>query len=128
LWITQGGDREPLQQLCADLAGKTVRHPTWAFMPELSPLIKILNPLRGGAPFVGYQHARRYIRQGRAEWVGSRQIRFVDQDHRHQSAARLLRTQTACGYDGRGMLLLCEIKRLPCVNAEQLLVGKKCLR
>lgn len=97
-------------------------------MPELS-LVKILNPVAGGASGLSYSHARRYVRQGRAEWIkGANAIRFLDQDHRHQSAGRLLRAQTACGYDARGMLLLGEIKRLPCVNAEQLIVGKKCLR
>ena len=80
-------------------------------MPEV--FIQILNPSPGRASHLGYRHALRYVKQGRAEWAGSRAIRFLESDHRHLSAERLMRAQTAAGYDARGLLKIDEIKRLP---------------
>jgi hypothetical protein len=94
-------------------------------MPELS-FVAVLNPLHPRASQLSYAHARRYVRQGRAEWVkGTSAIRFVETNHLHQSAARLARQQTALGYDQRGMLLLEEVRRLPCLEAERLFAGRK---
>jgi hypothetical protein len=96
-------------------------------MAELSS-VRIVNPVAAGAHSLSYRHARRYVRQGRAEWIaGANAIRFLERDHRHESAARLARIQTAAGYDGRGMLRLDEIKRLPCIDAVRLIAGRKCL-
>lgn len=96
-------------------------------MPKLS-FVAVLNPLNPRAAQLSYAHARRYVRQGRAEWVkGASAIRFVETNHRHQSASRLARQQSAAGYDARGMLILEEIRRLPCLQAERLLAGRKCL-
>ena len=84
-------------------------------MPELSS-VQIVNPVPGGARVLSYRHARRYVRQGRAEWVkGQPAIRFLDNEHRHQSAQRLARQQTAAGYDSGAahMAVLKEIQRLP---------------
>jgi hypothetical protein len=87
--------------------------------------IQILNPAPGRASHLGYSHACRYVKQGRAEWAGSCAIRFVEHDHRHQSASRLARTQTAAGYDARGVLRLAEIARLPCIQPVRLITGRK---
>ena len=95
-------------------------------MPEKS-LIAILNPAPQGARFLSYRHALRYVKQKRAEWVAGNTIRLIEGDHRHQSAERKMRQQTAAGYDARGMLRLQEIQRLPCLDAVRLIVRRKCL-
>jgi hypothetical protein len=119
------GDREPRDN-SARTSPETSPASHLGLMPELS-VVRILNPLPGGAQFLSHRHALRYVKQRRAEWAGSKTIRFIERDHRHQSAGRLARIQTAAGYDGRGMLRLDEIKRLPCIDAVRLIAGRKCL-
>lgn len=95
--------------------------------PSLKSRIVVVDPAPGQARSLGRAHAERYVRQGRARWVDATHLRFLTTDHRHQSAQRLFRVQTAAGYDARGMLTVEEIRRLPVTqDAMKLLVGKRC--
>jgi hypothetical protein len=122
------GDREPRYQLCAVLPLEKLPASHLGRMPESSlksSRIAILNPLPGAARSLGYEHARRYVKQGRAQWVNRDAIRFLPEHHRHQSAERLLRQQTAAGYDARGLLTIEEIKQVPVTGEAALLLVRR---
>lgn len=76
----------------------------------------IENPAFSGSRYTSLKAADRYVRRGRARWtVPGKRLRFIEEDHRHVSAAEqaLLRNR---GYDARGLLTLTEVANLPCVR------------
>lgn len=85
--------------------------------------IRIENPASGPG-FTSGNRARRFVAQGRAEWVEPGvSIRFIQSDHRHTSARRSVE-QTALAYDQaarRGMAQIVEVANLPAVQPWKLL-------
>ena len=85
------GDREPRYKTRPDRSSLS-RVPSRVRTSPLHPKIRIVNPSPGGATHLGYGHARRKVRQGRAEWIkGQPAIRLL---HSHQNTP-----ESALGYD-----------------------------
>lgn len=66
------------------------------------------------------KHAEHYVAQGRARWIKAPKptIRFIDDDHRHLSAARCV-SQGAYGYDKMahsGLATIEQIEGIPVVG------------
>ena len=80
----------------------------------------IENPAPGGARYTSSRNAERYVAKGRARFVRPNRIRFIESDHRNQSAYRLSVVSTDWGYDQRGRLLIKEIRHIPCLKAVEL--------
>jgi hypothetical protein len=71
--------------------------------------IRILNPTQHGSCWTGRNRAERYVRTGRAVFVGLAAIRFVESDSRNIAAAKKV-ADTAAGYDDiRRTLTLTEL-------------------
>jgi hypothetical protein len=79
--------------------------------------IRIENPV-SGCGFTSKNRARRFVAQGRAEWVQAGvSIRFVQSDHRHSSAQKSV-DATRWSYDRAahtGMAQLAELANLPMI-------------
>jgi hypothetical protein len=79
--------------------------------------IRIENPV-AGCGFTSKNRAKRFVAQGRAEWVQAGvSIRFVQSDHRHSSAQKS-QDQTRYWYEraaNTGMAQLAEMANLPMV-------------
>jgi hypothetical protein len=83
--------------------------------------IRILNPIRHGACWTGRNRAERYVRTGRAVFVGLAAIQFVDSDLRNIAAAKKA-ADTAAGYDDiRRTLTVEELAHIPLVNPHKAL-------
>ncbi len=80
-----------------------------------------MNPLPGGATRVSARRAIRYIKAGRAEIVGEC-IRFLEEHHAHQAAARLnAGRHTAGGYDRvRRRITLEEMSNIPIISPREM--------
>ncbi|MCC6363069.1 MAG: hypothetical protein IT165_06060 [Bryobacterales bacterium] len=90
--------------------------------------IHIENPV-SGCGFTSLNRARRFVAQGRAEWVEPDvSIRFIKGDHRHSSAQKSV-DLTRYSYDRSartGMAQLSELANLPMVRPGVLLgLGKR---
>jgi hypothetical protein len=90
--------------------------------------IRIENPV-SGCGFTSTNRAKRFVSQGRAEWVEPEaSIRFIQSDHRHTSAQKSV-DQTRWSYDRAahtGMATLTELANLPMVSPGVLLgIGKR---
>ena len=90
--------------------------------------IRIENPVSGSG-FTSTNRARRFVAQGRAEWVQAGvSIRFVQSDHRHGSAQKSVE-RTRFGYERAahtGMATLAELANLPMISPGVLLgIGKR---
>jgi hypothetical protein len=90
--------------------------------------IRIENPV-SGCGFTSANRAKRFVSQGRAEWVEPGvAIRFVQSDHRHSSAQRSV-DQTRWSYDRAahtGMATPAELANLPMIAPGVLLgLGKR---
>lgn len=85
--------------------------------------IRIENPV-SECRFTSTNRARRFVAQGRAEWVEPGvSIRFIQSDHRHSSAQKSS-DSTRFGYDrtsGTGMATLTELANLPMVTPGRIL-------
>ena len=125
------GDREPRYGSPSEpplRGGKTrpdrsslSRVPTRVLTPPLHPKIRIVNPSPGGATYLGYAHARRKVRQGRAEWIkGQPAIRLLQA---HQNAP-----ESALGYDqDKRLRPPKELKHVPFTgDVDKLYVRRKC--
>ena len=79
--------------------------------------IRIENPV-SGCGFTSKNRAKRFVAQGRAEWVQTGvSIRFVQSDHRNSSAQKSV-VQTRWSYDraaNTGMAQLAELANLPMI-------------
>ena len=79
--------------------------------------IRIENPV-SGCGFTSKNRAKRFVAQGRAEWVQAEvSIRFVPFDHRHDSAQKSVE-QTRYWYEraaNTGMAQLAEMANLPII-------------
>ena len=79
--------------------------------------IRIENPV-SGCGFTSKNRAKRFVAQGRAEWVQAGvSIRFVQLDHRHNSAQKSV-DQTRYWYEraaNTGMAQLAELANLPMI-------------
>ena len=79
--------------------------------------IRIENPV-SGCGFTSKNRAKRFVAQGRAEWVQAGvSIRFVQSDHRHSSAQKSV-DATRWSYDRAahtGMAQLAELANLPMI-------------
>jgi hypothetical protein len=79
--------------------------------------IRIENPV-SGSEFTSKNRAKRFVAQGRAEWVQvGVSIRFVQSDHRHSSAQKSV-DQTRWSYDraaNTGMAQIAELANLPMI-------------
>lgn len=85
-------------------------------------VIAIDNPVPGGNRFTSEQAAQRYVRKGRARLSAcGRRLHFIEDDHRHQSALEN-QLQKDRGYDLRGTLELGEIKKIPVLMPQKLVV------
>ena len=90
--------------------------------------IRIENPVSGCA-FTSKNRAKRFVAQGRAEWVQvGVSIRFVQSDHRHNSAQKSV-NQTRWSYDRAahtGMAQIGDLANLPMIApAVALGVGRR---
>ena len=90
--------------------------------------IRIDNPVSGPG-FTSKNRARRFVAQGRAEWVQAGvSIRFVQSDHRHRSAQKSV-DRTRYWYERAahtGMATLAELANLPMIRPGVLLgFGKR---
>jgi hypothetical protein len=90
--------------------------------------IRIENPV-SECGFTSKNRAKRFVAQGRAEWVQAEvSIRFVPSDHRHSSAQKSL-DQTRYWYEraaNTGMAQLAEMANLPMISpAVALGVGRR---
>jgi hypothetical protein len=79
--------------------------------------IRIENPV-SGCGFTSKNRAKRFVVQGRAEWVQvGVSIRFIQSDHRNASAQKSV-DQTRWSYDraaNTGMAQLAELANLPMI-------------
>jgi hypothetical protein len=79
--------------------------------------IRIENPV-SGCGFTSKNRAKRFVAQGRAQWVNAGvSIRFVQSDHRHNSAQRSA-DLTRYWYDraaNTGLAKLTELANLPMI-------------
>ena len=83
--------------------------------------IRILNPTQHGACWTGRNRAERYVRTGRAVFVGLAAIRFVESDLRNVAAAKKA-AETVAGYDGiRRTLTVEELANIPLINPHKAL-------
>jgi hypothetical protein len=95
--------------------------------------IRIENPTPGGARFTSAAKARFYELQGCAKLsTDGKRLRFLESHYRKQSAelsAREIADQgyrlSAGGYDGRGILTLDEIAKIPVVRPAVLVTTPK---
>ena len=90
--------------------------------------IRIENPV-SGCGFTSKNRAKRFVTQGRAEWAQAGiSIRFVQSDHRHNSA-RKAADQTRYWYEraaNTGLAQLAEMANLPMISpAVALGVGRR---
>jgi hypothetical protein len=90
--------------------------------------IRIENPV-AGCGFTSKNRAKRFVTQGRAEWMEQDvSIRFIPSDHRHASAQKSADT-TRYWYERAahtGMATLAEVANLPMVAPGVLLgLGKR---
>ncbi len=90
--------------------------------------IRIENPV-AGCGFTSRNRAKRFMAQGRAEWVEAGvSIRFIQSDHRHYSAQKTANA-TRFWYDraaNRGMAGLTELANLPVIAPAKMLgLGKR---
>jgi hypothetical protein len=80
--------------------------------------IRIENPV-SGCGFTSKNRAKRFVAQGRAEWVQAGiSIRFVQSDHRHSSAQKAV-DQTRWSYDRAahtGMAEIADLAHLPMIR------------
>ena len=80
--------------------------------------IRIENPV-SGCGFTSKNRAKRFVTQGRAEWVQAGvSIRFVQSDHRHSSAQKSV-DQTRWLYDRAahtGMAEIADLAHLPMIQ------------
>jgi hypothetical protein len=80
--------------------------------------IRIENPVSGCA-FTSKNRAKRFVAQGRAEWVQAGvSIRFVQSDHRHNSAQKSV-NQTRWSYDRAahtGLAQIADLATLPMIQ------------
>ena len=83
--------------------------------------IRIENPVSGSG-FTSTNRARRFVAQGRAEWVQAGvSIRFVQSDHRHSSAQQSVE-RTRFGYERAahtGLATLAELANLPMIAPDR---------
>lgn len=81
--------------------------------------VRILNPINDHH-WANQNRARRYVKQGRAEWVRvGCSIRFISSDRRHREMKKTV-DPTRVGYDiaaYEGMARLHEVSNLPMVLA-----------
>jgi len=94
----------------------------------LTKHILIDNPAPGGARYTSRRCAERYVAKGRARFVRPDRIRFIEADHRNQSAYRLSVVGTDWGYDARGRLRLEEIRHIPCLKPVELMTIPRKMR
>jgi hypothetical protein len=84
-------------------------------MAKSKRIIRIENPA-AGCGFTSLNRARRFVRKGQAEWAeGGASIRFLESDHRHQSAQRS-ESETRMGYEsavGEGIAQLAALRKVP---------------
>ena len=90
--------------------------------------IRIENPVSGCA-FTSKNRAKRFVAQGRADWVQvGVSIRFVQSDHRHNSAQKSV-NQTRWSYDRAahtGMARIGDLANLPMIAPAMALgVGRR---
>jgi hypothetical protein len=82
--------------------------------------IRILNPIRHGARWTGRNRSERYVRTGRAVFVGVAAIRFIETDARNIAAKKA--ADAAAGYDDiRRTLTVDELAHIPFVNPHKAL-------
>jgi hypothetical protein len=94
----------------------------------MSKNIRIENPV-SECGFTSKNRAKRFVAQGRAEWVQAGvSIRFIQSDHRHSSAQKAV-DQTRYWYEraaNTGMAQLAELANLPMIApAVALGVGRR---
>lgn len=83
--------------------------------------IRILNPTQHGSCWTGRNRAERYVRTGRAVFVGRTAIRFVESDPRNIAATKKA-ADAAAGYDDiRRILTVEELAHIPLVNPHKAL-------
>ena len=90
--------------------------------------IRIENPI-SDCRFTSRNRAKRFVAQGRAEWVEPGvSIRFVQSDHRHGSAQKSV-DHTRWSYDraaNTGMAQIVELANLPMIHPAQFMgVGRR---
>lgn len=84
-------------------------------------IIRILNPTRHGARWTGRNRAERYVRTGRAVFVGLTAIRFIESDPRNIAATKKA-SAAAAGYDEiRRTLTVEELAHIPIMNPHKAL-------
>ncbi len=81
--------------------------------------IKILNPIPLGSAWVGRQRAERMVKNGRAEWLGDRVIKYNEADPHYQKAVQHS-LESNQGYDARGAMTLKELANIPVINPSKL--------
>jgi hypothetical protein len=87
----------------------------------------ILNPPPNGSRWTGRNRAERFVRTGRAVFVGENSVRFVDSDPRNQAATEQA-DRDAEGYDlasSMGLANLRAIRNLPTVGNPLILLTRK---
>ena len=84
--------------------------------------IRILKPTRHRACWTGRNRAERYVRTGRAVYVGPAAIRFIESDARNIAAAKKA-ADAAAGYDDiRRTLTVEELANIPIMNPHKALL------
>lgn len=89
-------------------------------MAELrSRKVRIVNPIPGTNGWTGRNRADRYVRVGRAVYVGPNAIKFIE--HPHNAVAKAKFEQAKAGYDDIARTMnISEVARLPVVRPERL--------
>lgn len=87
--------------------------------------VNVLNAA-DGCGHIPLPQAKRFVREGRAEWVGS-SVRFLETDYRHQSAvACASRYEVTHQGEGVGMASFDAVKHLPVAGpAIKVFIGKR---
>jgi hypothetical protein len=90
--------------------------------------IRIENPV-SGCGFTSKNRAKRFVAQGRAEWVQAGvSIRFIQSDHRNASAQKSV-DHTRWSYDraaNTGMAQIAELANLPMIRPAVLMgIGRR---
>ena len=83
--------------------------------------IRILTPTRHGSCWTGRKRAERYVRTGRAVFIGLAAIRLVESDARNLAAVKKA-AESAAGYDDiRRTLTVAELANIPLINPQKAL-------
>ena len=84
--------------------------PTPEVSINVAKKVRIVNPVENGSNITSRKRAVQFVNAGRAVFVGSNQLRFIEADRRNQAAVR----RAAQGYESvRRLMTEAEIENIP---------------